>query len=323
MTRREYPSPTCRRDSVLKPVLPILGLILLASPATALNAQAANVPASQSTDPGDTMRFEVASVRQSAPNSPIRTNFGLDFFEDTGRLNGLFSANTSLKAYIEFAYKIPEYRQQLEILEERLPPWATAAPFAIEARTDGNPTKDQVRLMMRSLLEDRFKLSVHVETRRLPVYALVMVEPGKLGPGLQPHRAGSSCAERPQPNLGPPPSQKPSIYCGDNIWQQGSQVHARMLDATMAHIAEMFTEAGVLQGDTDQELVVDGTGLTGRYDLDLVFRQQASVNVNAGPDSGGQTAIEAMKKQIGLKLEKRTEAVPVCVIDHIERPSEN
>jgi uncharacterized protein (TIGR03435 family) len=272
---------------------------------------------------GGKQEFEVASVRQSLPNSTIRTNFGLDFFEDTGRLNGLFSANTHLKPIIEFAYKIPEYREQEEMLEGQLPSWANAAPFEIEARAEGNPTKDQVRLMMQSLLEDRFKLRMRVETRQLAVYALVLVEPGKLGPGLQPHNAGTSCAERPQPNLGPAPSGKPPVFCGDDIWQEGGRVHARMLNATMAHIAEMLTEAGVIQGDTDQQLVVDGTGLTGGFDVDLVFRQQASASVNAGPDSGGQTAIEAMKKQLGLKLVKRTLPVPLYVIDHIERPTEN
>jgi uncharacterized protein (TIGR03435 family) len=267
--------------------------------------------------------FEVASVRQSLPNSSLKTNFGLDFFEDTGRLNGLFSANTYLKPYIDFAYKIAEYREQEEILESQLPPWANAAPFEIEARAEGNPTKDQVRLMMRSLLEDRFKLRMRVETRQLPVYALVLVEPGKLGPGLQPHNAGTGCVERQQPNLEPTPSQKPPVFCGDDIWREGGRVHARMLNTTMAHVAEMFTEAGVIQGDTDQQLVVDGTGLSGGFDLDLVFRQEANASVNAGPDSGGQTAIEAMKKQLGLKLEKRTAPAPLYVIDHIERPTEN
>jgi uncharacterized protein (TIGR03435 family) len=85
----------------------------------------------------------------------------------------------------------------------------------------------------------------------------------------------------------------------------------------------MFTEAGVIQGDTDQQLVVDGTGLTGRFDLDLVCRQEANASVNAGPDSGGQTAVESMKKHLGLKLVKRTAPVPLYVIDHVERPMEN
>ncbi len=272
---------------------------------------------------GGKQEFDVASVRQSLPTSTIRTNFGLDFFDDTGRLNGLFTANAYLKPIVEFAYKIPEYREQEEMLERQLPSWATAAPFEIEARAEGHPTKDQVRLMTQSLLEDRFKLKMRVETRQLPVYALVLVVPGKPGPGLQPHNAGTSCAERQQPNLGPAPSEKPPVFCGDDIWREGGRVHARMLNTTMAHIAEMFTEAGVIQGDTDGQLVVDGTGLTGGFDLDLIFRQEASASVNAGPDSGGQTAIEAMKKQLGLKLVKRTAPVPLYVIDHIERPTEN
>ncbi|MFZ0340057.1 MAG: TIGR03435 family protein, partial [Terracidiphilus sp.] len=279
-------------------------------------AQSAAATPVWQTEAGGKQEFEVASVRQSLPNSTVRTNFGLDFFEDTGRLNGLFSANTTLKSYIEFAYKIAEYRKQEQMLEKELPSWANAAPFEIEARAEGHPTKDQVRLMMRSLLENRFKLRMRVETRPLPVYALVLVEPGKLGPELRPHDAGTTCVERSQPNLGPTPSGKPPVFCGDTIWREGGRAHARMLNTTMAHIAEMFTEAGVIQGDTDWQLVVDGTGLTGRFDLDLVFRQEANAGVNAGPGSGGQTAIEAMKKQLGLKLVKRTAPVPLYVIDH-------
>lgn len=272
---------------------------------------------------GGKLEFEVASVRQSLPGGITKTNFGLDLFEDTGRLHGMFSANTYLNSYIQFAYKLPACREQAEMLESQLPAWANAAPFEIKARAEGNPTKEQVRQMMRSLLEDRFKLRMRVETRQLPVYALAMVEPGKLGPGLRPHDAGTTCAERSQPNLGATPNEKPPVFCGDDIWQEGGLVHARMLNTTMAHIAEMFTEAGDIQGDTGQQLIVDGTGLSGRFDLDLVFRQEANAGVNAGPDSGGQTAIEAMKKQLGLKLEKRMAPVPLYMIDHIERPTEN
>lgn len=299
-----------------------LPLLLLPAISLAAQSPAEAVPAWQTTA-GGKQEFEVASVRQSLPGGITKTNFGLDLFEDTGRLHGMFSANTYLNAYIQFAYKLPACREQAEMLESHLPAWANAAPFEIKARAEGNPTKDQVRLMMQSLLEDRFKLRMRIETRQLPVYALVLVEPGKLGPGLHPHDAGTGCVERQQPNLGPTPSQKPPVFCGDDIWREGGRVHARMLNTTMAHVAEMFTEAGDIQGDTGQRLVVDGTGLSGRFDLDLVFRQEANASVNAGPDSGGQTAIEAMKKQLGLKLEKRTAPVPLYVIDHIEQPTEN
>ncbi len=327
MIESEYLQGMIVRNSALKPRSPILVLLLLALAASMLNAQSAKNQAPRSTTSDwqtaavDKPEFDVASIRQSLPDSQIKTNFGLDFFEDTGRLNGLFSANTYLKAYIEFAYRIPEFREQEELLEKQLPAWAQAAPFAIEARAAGNLSKEQVRGMMRSPLEDRLRLKIHTETRQLAVYALVLAEPGKPGPGLRPHPPGAPCAERLRPHLGPAASQRPPVYCGDDIWQEGNQVRARMLNATMAHVAEMFTEAGVIQGDTDDRLIVDGTGLTGRYDLDLVFRQQASAGVNAGPDSGGQTAIEAMKKQLGLKLVKQTRPVSVFVIEHIERPT--
>ncbi len=67
--------------------------------------------------------------------------------------------------------------------------------YAIDAKAEGNPTKDQMRLMMQSLLADRFKLRVHFESRQVPVLGLVLVKPGQLGPNLLPHSEGPGCAE--------------------------------------------------------------------------------------------------------------------------------
>jgi len=79
-----------------------------------------------------------------------------------------------------------------------LPKWLATERFAIEARVDGegNPTKDQMRLMMQSLLADRFKLAVHFETEEVPVFALTLLKPGKLGPKLRLHADGPPCDAR-------------------------------------------------------------------------------------------------------------------------------
>jgi uncharacterized protein (TIGR03435 family) len=98
-------------------------------------------------------------------------------------------------------------------------------------------------------------------------------------------------------------------------------MHIRMLNATMKHFAEVLTEIGAAQGDTGGRLIVDETGLTGRFDLHLACSPQKNITAETG--SEGQTAIEAMKTQLGLKLVKRTAPVPLYVIDHVERPSEN
>jgi len=65
----------------------------------------------------------------------------------------------------------------------------------ISTRAEGNPTKDQMRLMMQSLLAERFKSKVNFETREASVFALTLVKPGKVGPGLRPHSAGPPCPE--------------------------------------------------------------------------------------------------------------------------------
>jgi uncharacterized protein (TIGR03435 family) len=60
----------------------------------------------------------------------------------------------------------------------------------IEARAEGNPNKDQMHLMMQSLLAERFKLAVQFETHEVPVMAMVLIKPGKLGSRLRPHSQG-------------------------------------------------------------------------------------------------------------------------------------
>lgn len=64
-------------------------------------------------------------------------------------------------------------------------PWLSETRYDIEARVDGNPTKDQYRLMMQALLADQFKLKVHYEIRQLPIFELRLIKSGKLGPKLR------------------------------------------------------------------------------------------------------------------------------------------
>jgi uncharacterized protein (TIGR03435 family) len=91
---------------------------------------------------------------------------------------GVFSGtNVPLISYIYFAYKVTG--SQFQLLLPHLPKWVLTDRFDIEARANGNPTKDQMRMMMQSLLADRFKLSMHYETQELPAFALVLANPEK------------------------------------------------------------------------------------------------------------------------------------------------
>ena len=147
------------------------------------------------------MAFDVASVKQNksgATTSHSNVNFAPDgVFTPTGGL--LTTTNLTLLNFIVFAYKTTG--DQVQLLRPQLPNWATTDRFDIQAKVEGNPTKDQFRLMMQSLLADRFKLTIHYETRHLPAFALVL-KPGKTGPQLQPHSEEPKCPgqENLQPN---------------------------------------------------------------------------------------------------------------------------
>ena len=132
---------------------------------------------------GGHLEFEVASVKPSQPGSSPGANMSMntgDYLKPTG---GLFTANLPLVTYIVFAYKLSLDHEQAKLLLDSLPKWAATQMFAVHARaSSGNPTKDQYRLMMQSLLANRFKLVSHLEHRNVPVFALALVKPGTLGP---------------------------------------------------------------------------------------------------------------------------------------------
>jgi uncharacterized protein (TIGR03435 family) len=151
---------------------------------------------------GGKMAFEVASVRLN-PGPLERSNFRLspdDAYANTG---GLLNADSPLGSYIEFAYKIQLTREQWEAMYAHLPKWVTTANYKIHARAPGqNPTKDQMRLMMQSLLKERFGLVVHCETRDTPVFEMSLVKPWKLGPKLRHHEDGPPCSVTALPGAG-------------------------------------------------------------------------------------------------------------------------
>jgi bla regulator protein blaR1 len=282
-------------------------------------AEAPQVPPWQQAA-GSKMAFDVASVRQSSPDAPFKENVSLDALDAFPPNGGLFTANSGLPSYIIFAYKIVD-TSQYSSLTAQLPKWAQTNKFTIEARADSSPSKDQMRLMMQSLLEDRFKLAVHVESRHLPVYALVLDKPGKLGPQLKPHPDEVPCPKTPSPH---PSGPAPAPFCNVlQMWPVNSQWHARMMALTMEQIADhLVTPIGAGWGGLDHRPALDQTGLSGRFDFDIEFTPQQHT-ADAQPDAFGPTFTEALKNQLGLKLVKQTGSVNVFVIDHIEMPSPN
>jgi uncharacterized protein (TIGR03435 family) len=204
------------------------------------------------------------------------------------------------------------------------PPWLNQDFYSVTAKApaDGRPQsleRDDFGEMMRSLLEDRFKLAVHIEDRPADGYTLVASNPKmkKADPAVR-----ASC------ELGGVRDPQP----GSSITQQ---ITCRNI--TMAQFADQLFK---MEGDFFGYLktpILDATGLTGGYDFVLKFSPVSALKVTeAAPgaaSSNGSDAsdpvvalslFDAINKQLGLKLEKQKRQVPTLVIDHIEeKPTEN
>ncbi len=179
-------------------VLALISIGLLA--ARCSHAQGASLPqADLEKAAGGKMEFEVASIHLGEPDHFQPPLFALSPDDSYAPTGGRFFADFPLPVYIGFAYKILMTEERQSALLAHMPKWVGTQSFVIEARAPGNPTKDQMRLMVRSLLEDRFKLAMHFETQTVPVLELVLAKPGATGPNLRPHDQGPACDANPQP----------------------------------------------------------------------------------------------------------------------------
>jgi uncharacterized protein (TIGR03435 family) len=267
------------------------------------------------------MEFEVASVKQNISDLPQRpySNFPMGFGDIYSSNGGhLIARNWPFFFYLQFAYKMTD--GQVEAAMEQVPDWTKTARFDIEAKVEGDPTKDQMRLMMQSLLAERFNLKIHHETRQVPVFVLVLAKPGKRGPKLVPHPASdTSCSNAPSV---PEPAAARTVVggfpvtCGvlENLPPSFPGSFAwGYRNATMATIASQMMSFGMLDRP-----VIDQTGLTGNYDFRIQFTPESP-----GFDAPGPTFIEALKEQAGLKLVPGKRPIDIIIVDHLERPTEN
>jgi uncharacterized protein (TIGR03435 family) len=277
------------------------------------------------------LSFDVASVKPSkVPRPPT-------FPLDTGNAvapGGRFSAGFPLITYILFAYKVHATTEQTRALPAQMPKWASTDFFQIEARADGNATKDQMRLMMQSLLVERFKLAVHFENSEVPVLALTLDRPGKLGPNLHPHSEGPPCADfkgfdpasRPEP---PKPGDVFPAQCDvSQLMYRDGKSRTGSRNTTPQLLARDISNLGSMSGEVDKP-VVDKTGLSEKLDYVLEWNGQMldfTLPGAAPPppsDTPGTTFLEAVRQQLGLKLVPARAEVRTIVIDHVEEPSEN
>jgi bla regulator protein blaR1 len=279
---------------------------------------------------GGRMAFDTATVSQNttAPPAARYFNFPLgpgDVYIPNG---GNFRArNVPLVNYIVFAFKITP--SQEEFLVSQLPKWATTDRFDITAKVEGNPTKDQMRLMVQALLADRFRLAAHHEIRQVPVFALLLDQSGSLGPLLQRHPEESPCPTTPMVPS-PPPTAPPQAFdtrfpdtCGGIVGMTPSAPGRTRVGAR--NVLMELIATSIPGGDTGVERpVVNKTGLTGRYDFAIEFvPQDAPPAAKSRAEAAGPTFAEALKEQLGLKLESQTGPVDFLVIDFIDQLSPN
>jgi uncharacterized protein (TIGR03435 family) len=224
------------------------------------------------------LKFEVASIKPVAPT--LDNRYMIRLRVNAGELN--YSA-ASLKAITQQAYEVRGFQVSG-------PDWMTSTRFDVVAKLPVGAPQSRVPEMLRSLLAERFKLTSHVETRDLPMYALVVAK------GVIKMKGSAADPEAPAGwtiNKGP-----------------------GHLEGHRMNMSSLANNLSALLG----RQVVDQTGLNGSYDFDL----QYAPDELAGPDPDRMPLLDAVQSQLGLKLEARKGPVKVIVIDHIEKtPTEN
>ena len=233
--------------------------------------------------------FEVVSIKPADPS--------MRMVQMQLAPGGRFTASgVTLRLLLQRCYSVRDFQIS------GAPSWAGSDRYEINAKAeDGqrNITPEQISMMLRGVLTDRFKLTFHRETKEGAVYFLV---PGKGGPKLK--ESESSGEER---------SQQVRIGRG-------------MIDLKAASIENLVNQLSNQLGRP----VIDKTGLTGLYDFKLEWTPDAPVGpairgVDDAPpaDAPGPTVFTALQETLGLKLETGKGPVEYLVIDKVEKPTEN
>lgn len=232
------------------------------------------------------LAFEVASIKPSDPDNPDNS---------LHRSNARFAAtNHSLKRLIAFAYDVEMFQVSGG------PAWVSFSGFDVTAKTPDDVAHhkglDDDKRMVQALLSDRFKLTIHRETKELPIYALVI---GKNGSKLQ---------------LAKPP-------VGSSGVSGRRRTQLTFTDAPLSLLVHVLSQQ---MGRP----VVDRTGLIAHYDFKLEWAPDPTSSdprdsIPSAPDPADPTLFTAIQDQLGLKLEAQKGPVEILVIDHAERPSDN
>jgi uncharacterized protein (TIGR03435 family) len=304
-------------------------LLLWAAPLVSQPATGQAQPTAASSLPpwqiaaGSTLRFQTASIRLDKSGTFKKPNFPLSADDGLPPSDGTFYADFPLIVSIQFAYKLWFTPEETRALYASLPKWVLSDAYEIRAQAAGKPTKDQMRLMLQSLLAERFGLKVHFEDQQLRVFALTLIKPGKLGPKLSPHVA--SCAVAPPAKEASAKDVFPPPCLDQALMTIPKPNHVRLTgtrNTTMPLIATYLSSIGELDRP-----VIDQTGLEGRFDFSLEFTPDSSLPAPGDPDAEPGPSVTtfraALQEQLGLKLEATKAVRSVLVVDAVERPTEN
>ena len=245
-----------------------------------------------------TATFETASIKRAPADETRRGARG----GPGGRLEYY---NMTLRMLVTIAYDGDALPTQGQFVGG--PKWIDEDRFNIVAKAEGDPGFDvnreptRYKAMLQSLLGERFKLRVHRETRTADTFSLVLVDKeGKLGPQLTPYT--SECYSAPPP---PGTPLDPARRCGLG----GPPGDIRGNGVLMSQLVTGFSRSAYIG-----RVVVDRTGLAGRYNLRLSWTPDAD---------GGPSVFTVIEEQLGLKLQSAKAPIAYLVVDSAEKPTED
>jgi uncharacterized protein (TIGR03435 family) len=234
------------------------------------------------------LTFEVASIKPAKPGAPAGGIKAMPGGEE------YIAQNAPVKLIISLMYKVP--MRQIS----GGPDWINTDLYEIDAKADHSYNLDDLHTMFQNLLVDEFKLQFHKETKEGPVYALTLDKSG----------LKMKANETPQDFEIPIKGAPDGVFTGVRV--------------PLQYLCWWLGQTALQR---DQRPVIDMTGLTGNYDFKLSFLPELPPNFpveNLPPGFADRPSIyDALKQQLGLKLEPQKGPVDFFVIDHVEKPAEN
>lgn len=260
--------------------------------------------------PDSQVVFEVASVKHGAPGDyGIGGNGGGPGTKDPTSYS---VENYPLSSLLEIAYGISSYQLSG-------PAWLDEERFTVNAKVPAGATKDQLKLMMRNLLVERFQLAAHFEKREVAGYQMVVAKGGpKLAVSPGDPTLNDDPDKKPAPfKLSFDKDGYPELPPGRNYSMAMARDRARWRfgDESMDDFAKIL-------GSYVHQPILNATGLTGKYDF-VISWFASPLQANTSADSG-PSLLAAVQEQLGLKLEAKRVPVDAVIVDHIDRnPADN